>query len=245
MKKFIIAFFCLLPFKLPHLFLRLIGEKVDWSAKIGFSLLIVKKIELGEKSKIGHFNLIWNDTLSLKEKSYINHLNKITGPFKIELEKNAAIGNKNSVIRAPLGVAYEISTLKLGELSKITSNHYVDLTRNISFGKFSTLAGVRSQIWTHGYYHADKGKYRIRIDGNITIGDNVYLGSGCILNPGVNICNGVHIGAGTVISKNLDIPGMYVGQGLRYIENSIDDIKKKLKKVEGYKLIEDVYTKDS
>lgn len=37
----------------------------------------------------------------------------------------------------------------------------------------------------------------------VTIGDNVFIGYGCIVLPGVTIGNNVIVGAGTVISKNI------------------------------------------
>lgn len=243
MKKILTALACLLPFKLSNLFLKILGHKITWSAKIGFSLILSNKISLEENTCIGHLNFIKNEELNFKKGAYIGHLNRINGPFKIFLKEKGAIGNKNSVVRAPLGVTYEISNLTLGKLSKLTSNHYIDLTRSIYFGDYSTLAGIKSQLWTHGYYHANTGKDRIRIDGQITIGDNVYIGSGCIFNPGVTVANAIHIGGGSVISKNLSQSGMYVGQALRYIENDIDSLKNKLIKVEGVNLIEKVYSK--
>ena len=68
-------------------------------------------------------------------------------------------------------------------------------------------------------------------------------GSGCLFNPGIKIANAIHVGGGTVISKNLEKPGMYVGQGLRFIENNINVVKSKLKKVDDNNLVEEVYYK--
>jgi acetyltransferase-like isoleucine patch superfamily enzyme len=105
------------------------------------------------------------------------------------------------------------------------------------------LAGLGSQLWTHGYYHADKGLDRIRIDGNIEVGDNVYVGSSVIFNPGVVIGSRIHIGSGAVISKDLKDPGMYVNQSLRYIDNNLEKVKSRLRPVEGVELVEEVYRK--
>jgi acetyltransferase-like isoleucine patch superfamily enzyme len=98
-------------------------------------------------------------------------------------------------------------------------------------------------MWTHGYYHADKGPERIRIDGEIKIGDNVYIGSSCIFNPGVVVSNSIHLGGGSVISKSLVKPGMYVTQGLRFIDNNIESIKNKLESVKEDNLMDNVYLK--
>lgn len=216
------------------------GKKV----KIGFSFIKAKQITLGDNVKIGHLNLILNKSITLNNDAYIGYLNVLKGPFNLELDKKAAIGNKNYITRSNLGITYGESDLILGELTKITTGHHIDLTQSISFGKFSILAGVRSQMWTHGYYHANTGKDRIRIDGKIQIGDNVYIGSGCIFNPGVKVGNAIHVGSGSVVSKDLEKPGMYVSQGLRHIENSLDKVKSKLKKVKDHGLVEPIYKKE-
>ncbi|TXD83954.1 hypothetical protein ESY86_07900 [Subsaximicrobium wynnwilliamsii] len=237
----IITFFC--PSFLMRFLLRCMGHKIGKNVKVGFSFLVIKKIELGDHVRIGHFNLFLNDRITLQSNVIIGYLNIFKGPFGLILSEKAAIGNKNYLTRARLGITYGESNLSLGELTKVTTGHHLDLTRSIRFGDFSILAGIRSQLWTHGYYHADQGKDRVRIDGQINIGHNVYIGSGCIFNPGVNVANAVHIGGGSVISKDLDQPGMYVGQGLRYLENNLETIKLKLDRIEDSDLIEEVYSK--
>ncbi len=232
----------LLPSFLLVFVLRLFGGKVGKNVKIGFSFIYANKINLGDNSKIGHFNLIKNEEVILEIKSRIGYLNILKGPFKLVLKERAIIGNKNYIIRGAKGVTYGESILQLGELACITTSHHVDVTRSITFGDFTTLAGINSQLWTHGYYHAEKGEDRIRIDGEITIGNNVYIGSGCIFNPNVTIADAIHVGSGSVISKKLEKKGMYVSSGLRFIENDIEKIKSKLSKVE-LNLADKVYEK--
>lgn len=238
----LIAFF--MPSFLALPLLRLLKHKIGKGARIGFSIINVENIEIGNNVKIGHFNLISIPKMSINDYAKIGYLNILKGPIALYLSERAAIGNKNYITRGRIGVSYGTSVLRLGELTKITTGHHLDLTQSIIFGNFSILAGIRSQMWTHGYYHADEGSDRIRIDGGVTIGNNVYIGSGCIFNPGVKIADAIHIGAGSVISKDLVDKGMYVGQGLRFIDNSIDIIKSKLTKVENFDLIEPVYTKE-
>jgi acetyltransferase-like isoleucine patch superfamily enzyme len=244
LKKRITGLLCFtLPSFLLRYILRFLGHKIGQNAKIGFSFLFVKEIEINENAIIGHFNLFLNDKIILNDYSLIGYLNIFKGPFTLNLKQKAAIGNKNYITRARLGVTYGDSALVLGELTKVTVGHHLDLTRSIIFGDFSILAGIRSQLWTHGYYHSDTGSERVRIDGEIIIGNNVYVGSGCIFNPGVTVASAIHIGGGSVISKDLEKPGMYVGQRLRHIENDLNKIKGKLKKIDNDNLIEPVYTK--
>lgn len=244
MKRYITGVLCfLLPSIVLRPLLRLLGHKVGKGVKIGFSLLCVNEFKASEHSIIGHLNLVLNESVLLDKKSKIGYLNILKGPFKLHLKEDAAIGNKNYFTRAKKGVTYGNSIMKLGILTKVTTGHHLDLTRSIIFGNYSILAGIRSQMWTHGYYHDKKGAGRIRIDGEISIGNNVYVGSGCIFNPGVKVSDAIHIGAGSVISKNLEESGMYVNQGLRHISNNIERIKIKLNKIKDIELVEEVFTK--
>lgn len=234
----------MLPSILLRPVLRILGCRIGKGVKIGFSLIYCDSLELGSNVTIGHFNLFAIKNIDMASGAKVGYLNICKGPFDLNLHTDAAIGNRNYMTRGPLGLTYGPSSLTLGELTKITTGHHVDLTRSITIGDFSIVAGIRSQLWTHGYYHGDKGRERIRIDGEITIGNNVYIGSGCIFNPGVTISDAIHVGAGSALSKNLTESGMYVNQSLRHIPKHIDTIRERLVKVDDDHLVEDVYKKN-
>ncbi|MEO1032364.1 MAG: hypothetical protein AAFX55_13210 [Bacteroidota bacterium] len=243
MKRFLTALSCLLPSKIAILCLKILGHKVNWNSYIGFSFVLVDRLILAQKTRIGHLNFIKVDKITLKEKAFIGNLNIIRGPIVLDFNKNAAVGNSNIISRANIGVTYGEGILKLGELTKITARHSIDLTRNITIGDFSTIAGAASQIWTHGYIHDNEGPGRIRVDGEVLIKNNVYIGSNCIVNAGIEIHSGITVGSNSTISKSLIEPGMYVGQKLRYIDKDIDDVKQSLNKIDAPNLVEDVYQK--
>jgi len=92
-------------------------------------------------------------------------------------------------------------------------------------------------------YQVTEGLHRIRIDGEIHIGKNVYIGSRCIFNPGIRVEDAIHVGAGSCVSKDLLEAGMYVAQPLRFIRNDIDSIKQRLSKVTVEGLSDIVYSK--
>lgn len=243
MKKYLTTLICFLPSKLAIVGLKLIGHKVDWSSRIGFSIIMTDNLILNKYCKVGHFNFICVDKVSFDKKAYIGHFNFIRGPFDVEMKTTGAIGNRNIITRGARGIVYGKSKLLIGELSKITARHTLDLTRSITIGNFSTIAGSGTQIWTHGYVHGPKGKERIRVDGEIYIKDNVYIGSNCVLNAGIVINSAITVGSNSTVSKDLKESGMYVGQGLRFFKKNIDDVKSKLNKVTGYDLAEEVYEK--
>ncbi len=243
-KKLSISFLCLI---LPSFLLRIIGPllgfKIGKNSRVGFSFLLFDRLEINDNVKIGHFNLIRCTNIKLRNSSYIKNFNIIHGPINLILNEKAAIGKNNYLRRSFGNVVYGKSTLELGVLTKITANHFIDLTRSIKIGDYSIVAGVRSQFWTHGYLHDKTGPGRFRIDGEIIIGNNVYIGSNVVINAGVNVANAITIGSNSTVSKSLNKSGMYVSQGLRFIKNDYDEVKSKLLKIEYKDLIEDVYEK--
>ena len=60
----------------------------------------------------------------------------------------------------------------------------------------------------------------------IVIGDNVFVGYGSIILPGVKIGNNVIVAAGSVVSKNIDDNVVVAGNPAKVI-NSIDNYKEK------------------
>jgi len=55
-----------------------------------------------------------------------------------------------------------------------------------------------------------------------TIGDRVSIGTGAIVLP-VRICEGTVIGAGAVVTKDIDVPGVYVGNPAHLLTSASKD----------------------
>jgi acetyltransferase-like isoleucine patch superfamily enzyme len=197
------ALLALLPTSLVRPIVNRMGCRIDKSARVGFSLVNTDLIELGPGARIGH-------------------LNRLSGPFDLVLASNGAIGNFNTILRAKLGVAVGHAALEIGAWSKITSRHLIDVTKSITIGKYSVVAGNASQLWTHAYVHDTEGLGRYRIDGPVSIGDNVYIGSMSFISLGVRIGNGVIVGGGTSVATDLLEPALYVSSPIRMIPRPSD-----------------------
>jgi acetyltransferase-like isoleucine patch superfamily enzyme len=237
----------LLPSAPLRIVLRLLGHFVGREAKIGFLLLWVDRLYLGEESRIGNFNLIRIDRLLLRRSASVGRMNLMSGPLSLALAQEAAIGNRNSILRAKKGVvSVGPALLRLGKLSKITSDHYIDCTCSVRMGDHSILAGTASQVWTHGYVHDLVGPGRYRLDGSVRIGHNVYVGARSVLSMGVQLADGVIVGAGTTVARNLTEPGLYVSSVLRQLPRPGDPAKRDdLQAVDSPTLCETVYRKRS
>lgn len=88
----------------------------------------------------------------------------------------------------------------------------------IRIGKNAMLA-PNVQLYTA--YHPVDAKERIsgiEYGAPITIGDNVWIGGGAIVNPGVSIGDNVVIGAGSVVTKDIPPNSVAVGNPCRIIK---------------------------
>lgn len=247
LKSFIAGSICLTtpPCRLKNWLLRIVGWQIGNNCKIGFSWINSKRTRLHEGAHIGHANLILTEAIFLRRNAYIGHLNRVTGPLWLILDSHAGIGNQNTIIRAKHGVTWGRAVFRIGQWSKITAKHVVDCTRSVIIGDYSTFAGRGSQIWTHGYLHAPKGLERTRVDGSIRVGNNVYIGSACVLNAGVRISDAVTVGAASCVSKSLLKAGMYVSQPLRHFSLEYTEAAHRHPEVFAAGLVERVINKKS
>lgn len=227
--------------------LRALGHKVGPDVRFGFSLLLVDSLTLQGDARIGHFNFVRVRRLAMRQGAYFGRGNIVHGPLSIFLADQAGIGNSNKIVRGPQGiVAHGPAQLRLGELAKITADHRLDCTCSIVIGNFSTVAGTSSQFWTHGYVHDANGPGRYRIDGSILVGQNVYIGSACIITTGVHIADSVIVGAGATVARSLLEPGMYVSTALRKLERPQDPLTRDdLQEVQAPELCERVFTRQA
>ncbi len=70
--------------------------------------------------------------------------------------------------------------LYIGRHSAITSRHFIDCTAGIKIGKYTTIAGIRTQILTHSI-----DLVKNRQDARpIEIGDYCFIGTNCVILPG-------------------------------------------------------------
>jgi acetyltransferase-like isoleucine patch superfamily enzyme len=203
--------------------LRLLGHAIGPGCRIGMSWLWVDYLLLQGHNRIGHANFVACRRLCIGRNGYIGRYNRIRGPFSILLRDTGAIGNANTIVRAPMGsINSGPAMLLIGRVGKITAEHRIDLTRSVRIGNYSTLAGIGIQVWTHGYVHDLSGPGRYRVDGSVTVHDNVYVGAGSILSAGVTVASGAIVGAGTAVARSLTEPGLYVSASVRCLPRPAD-----------------------
>ncbi|MEI7977943.1 MAG: acyltransferase [Bacteroidota bacterium] len=187
MKNVIKAILVVFPWFLKRPLLQLFfGYKLHSSAKIGFSWIYPDHLIMNENSKIGHLNVaIHLNKIHLMNGAKIGRGNWITG-FSLKGNSKHFTHQTN---RKP--------ELILGEESAITKNHHFDCTHQILIGKFTTIAGYRSQFLTHS----------INIEMNrqdslpITIGNYCFVGTNVVVVGGSELPSFSVLGAKSLLNK--------------------------------------------
>ena len=194
----------LLPWKLRRALLSWrYGWSIDKSARIGKSLIFAKCVVMGANSRIHDMVFCRRiDRLVMGCDSGIASLTFITGISSAGTKMYGHVKDRRC-------------ELVLGRSAGITSRHYVDCNGGVYVGDFSTVAGIRTQILTHSI-----DIYGNRQDAKpIKIGKYCFIGTGCILLPGSQLPDYSVLGAGSVLTKFLDQPGvLYAGAPARAVK---------------------------
>ncbi len=151
---------------------------VFWILRTNLYVLF-KKI-LGNKLDISFF--FWKKRLTILETEGAGSL--------IRIGKRTAI-NRNTEISAHGGV------IEIGSRCYINSNCMIVSHERIKIGD-NTTVGPGTYFYDHD--HADGGF----VTAPITVGNNVWIGAGCIILKGVTIGDNSIIAAGTIVSKNVE-----------------------------------------
>ena len=152
------------------LYRKLLGYNIGRHVVIGKSVIICQSVRIGNNVVIKDFNELFCKSLVIGDNTKIGSGNRIAG-------------------RADFSI---------GTNSRVLIDHYIDVTRNVSIGNNTWLAGKGSQFWTHGSIHTKTGKKL-----TIQIKDDIYISSNCSIAPGVIIENGNLIGLGSVVTKSV------------------------------------------
>ena len=108
--------------------------------------------------------------------------------------------------------------VNIGERTKIQSHSFicelVDIGKDCFIGH--GVMFINDTFAEGGPAKGDKSLWK-----QTKIGDNVSIGSNATILP-VTVCNKVVIGAGSVVTKDIKAPGVYVGNPARFIKTLSD-----------------------
>ena len=150
-------------------------------------------------NKIGVSNVNLGENVTITEPSNIYGCtigdNVFIGPF-VEIQKNVVIGARTKI----QSHAFICELVSLGEDCFV--GHGVMFINDL-FDKGGPACGDKS-LWV-----------------KTTVGSHVSIGSNSTILP-INICDGVVIGAGAVVTRDIDEPGVYAGNPAKKLRTLSD-----------------------
>lgn len=186
MRKLLLFFSLLLPWGARRSLLeKQFGYQIHPTARIGLSWINPTRLIMEENTRIDHLTLCKGlDLLHLKAHSMVGRGNWITG-FPIGPSRHFA----EETDRRP--------QLIVGEHSAITHRHFIDCTNSVTIGKFSTVAGLQSQVMTHS---VDIERNR-QASQPVEIGDYCFVGTNCVVLGGSVLPDFCVVGAKSLVNK--------------------------------------------
>lgn len=203
-KLLLLGSIAVLPSFLKRLCYRIFfGYRVGKRVRIGLSIIDAGSCQIGDDTRIGHFNLIIGvKNLKLEDHVRIGHLNIIRGGDEVNLGRYSELLRLNEInsIPEPDVVNSVDPRFTLGAGSIITTGHKVDFTDRVEIGRRTILGGRNSSFWTH-----NRQKTR-----PIRIGDFAYVGSEIRMAPGASIPSRCIVGLGSVVTHEVKEEGWLI-----------------------------------
>jgi acetyltransferase-like isoleucine patch superfamily enzyme len=206
---------CLITLPLPWFLRRVVlqlccGYCLHPTSRIGFSLVYVDELVMGEHTSIGHLTVC-------------------KGLRKLHMGAHSSIGRGNWITGFPAQnktfFAHQtdrVPELILGSQSAITHRHIIDCTNAVHIGEFTTLAGYRSQILTHSIDLMDCRQS----SAPVRIGDYCFIGTDCVLLGGSVLPSYSALGAKSLLNKAYEQTySLYAGVPARPVKSLEPEMK--------------------
>lgn len=180
---------------LKNRLLRWNGHRIAPSAHIGPILLLTSVLSIEPGAKLSGFSVYLRSHIVLGNQAFIGSFNWVAGSPEL--------------IRTAPKIGYTVpGQLTLDSQAAITSRHYIDTSGGVRFGSFSTLAGARSTVFTHGIDYA-QGVLRT---SPVKIGEYSIINSNVSITPGSSVPPYSIVAMGSVVTKAINEPlRLYAG----------------------------------
>lgn len=134
----------------------------------------------------------------------------------LKIQGNIFIGRGSFISILPKG------NLILGKSSGVGNNSQIVCHNKIIIGD-NTIIGPNVMLFDHNHqYDFEKGVMHKSFDvGEIIIGNNCWLGAGCIILKDVHIGNNVIVAAGCVVTKDIPSGSVVAGVPAKIVKSKI------------------------
>lgn len=174
LRRILTFFIALLPAsRIKNLLLNMLSHQIDRTARFGPNIVLgLCTINIGRLSLVRPFNVFRDVDLSMGDDAIIGSWNWFSAA--LELHTFPAYTGK----------------VQIGNSAAINSRNYFDCSGGITFGAFSSLAGVRSTFITH----FKDTKINKQTCKSIQIGERTMLSSN------INVAPGAVVGAKSIVA---------------------------------------------
>lgn len=118
-----------------------------------------------------------------------------------------------------------VNKIEFGANIGINSGTYINALGGIKFGNYVLIG---SNVTISSGIHEIMGKFppvfaRPCEPSSINIEDDVWLGAGVVIMPGITLKKGTVVGANSVVTKSTEEYGIYVGSPARKVKSRINE----------------------
>lgn len=175
--------------KIP-IYRRVFGYSIGRDVRIGISLIRVGKLTVGDHARIGSLT-VFRDIPEVR----IGSCCVIAGRTQFYSHREFSRSDSISIRR-------NCPQLIVGEHSFIGGGHLFDIQDSVIIGRFTTVAGTRSTVFTH---QLDVASCQ-HVTKPVSIGDYCMVGSDVKFVPGARVPSYCVVGMGAVVTKRFEDP---------------------------------------
>ena len=176
---------------------------VSWLPFAGLRTLVYRAFpgyRIASGARIGWRAIVAVDTLEMAAGSSIGSRTVARGPVRVVLGERACVGPRCRIECGEWVAEYNDPDnpyrreFVMGADALATEEHYFDAVGGLEIGEGAWIAGVGTQIWTHGLGVAER---------DVCIGRYTYVGSACRFAPGSAVGELSVVGLGSVVTSDL------------------------------------------
>ena len=181
--------------KIKKLIIEVLNEKTSNNISIQNKIPISSKIT----------ESILSGDIDIGERSYVD---------KCHLLGKISIGNNTSVNGPNTDIHCVVNSVKIG--------NFCSIARNVSIQEYNHFFSHATSYFIKHYLFGDNWEKEITSKGDIIIGNDVWIGTQCVILSGVEIGNGAVIAANSVVTKNIPPFAIAAGSPAKVIKYRFD-----------------------
>lgn len=185
-------------------------------------MVLLDKLFLYIKRKLANINVIKGD-VQLGKNVLIRGCN---ADGKISVDDNAKIVNVSIKGRVTIGKYTNIwgpNTEIFAAENKISIGNFCSIASNVTIQEYNHNIDYFTTSFIHKHLLNDLVKKEITSKGDIIIGNDVWIGTKCVILSGVTIGNGAVIAANSVVTKSVPDYAIVGGNPAKIIKYRFDD----------------------